>query len=211
MNKTVESYISLVEFLGKSLGSQYEIVLHDLTNLESSVIAIVNGEISGRKVGAPATDLVLKILQEEDPNRNYLCNYKGITDAGDEINGSTYYIKEDGKIVGMLCINVDTRNLLKLKSLIDGLLLGGDNNEKEFYSKSSSDLTLKSIHDVIASYPVEPSRMSYEEKLEVIKELDSSGIFLIKGAVNEVARLLKTSVPSVYRYLKTIKTDSTIM
>ena len=44
------------------MGSAYEIVLHSLEDFDHSVIAIVNGEHTGRTVGAPITDLALDML-----------------------------------------------------------------------------------------------------------------------------------------------------
>lgn len=53
MNDKVAAMMPLVDFLGAALGSATEVVLHDLTEPESSVVKIVNGHVSGRNVGAP--------------------------------------------------------------------------------------------------------------------------------------------------------------
>ena len=44
-----QQYSILVDYLGKVLGPDYEIVLHDLTQSNKEVVAIANGHISGRK------------------------------------------------------------------------------------------------------------------------------------------------------------------
>lgn len=54
-NPLLQQYIKLTEFLGLALGPDYEVVLHDLTNKDHSIIAIANSHISGRKLGAPLT------------------------------------------------------------------------------------------------------------------------------------------------------------
>lgn len=59
----LDRYIPLVEFLGQALGERCEVVLHDLTVPEKSIIAIANGNISGRAVGGSVTDFLLKLLQ----------------------------------------------------------------------------------------------------------------------------------------------------
>ncbi len=212
MDKTLEKYMPLVEFLGKALGSNSEIVLHDIHNLENSVVAIANGEISNRQIGAPATDLVLKILKNNElEKRDYLCNYTGTLSTGDTVKSSTYFIKDDnGDIKGMLCLNIDMSNLVNIKNLVDVLLDVDDHFTKdegisETFTLTSSDLTLKSIDSVIKSFNIPPERMSYEEKIQVIEKLNEEGIFLIKGVVSEVATALKVSEASVYRYLGKIK------
>ena len=60
----LESYKTMIEGLAKYLPNSYELVLHSLENLEESVIAIYNGEHTGRKVGAPITDLALNLLEQ---------------------------------------------------------------------------------------------------------------------------------------------------
>ena len=42
MNKRLKPYIQIVEFLGKVLGKNFEIILHDLENLDGSVVASAN-------------------------------------------------------------------------------------------------------------------------------------------------------------------------
>ena len=64
-NPLLQQYIKLTEFLGLALGPDYEVVLHDLTNKDHSIIAIANSHISGRKLGAPLTNMSLSILRDK--------------------------------------------------------------------------------------------------------------------------------------------------
>lgn len=49
-NLILQHYIKLTEFLGKALGPDYEVALHDLTRKDRSIIAIANNYISGREL-----------------------------------------------------------------------------------------------------------------------------------------------------------------
>lgn len=60
----LNSYITMIQGLAFYLGNGYEMVLHSLESFEHSVICIINGEHTGRKVGAPITDLALNMLDE---------------------------------------------------------------------------------------------------------------------------------------------------
>ena len=60
MYAALQPYIPTVDFLADYFGDYAEVVLHDLTNLEQSIIKIRNGHISGRKEGDPCTDFVLR-------------------------------------------------------------------------------------------------------------------------------------------------------
>ena len=76
----LQQYKILVEFLGKVLGPDYEIVLQDLSS--NSIVAIANNQISGRSIGSPLTNTALQMLSSKSYEKsNYLCNYKGITKA----------------------------------------------------------------------------------------------------------------------------------
>ena len=45
----LESYIPMVRFIAAICGPRCEVVLHDLKDIEHSIIAIENGHISGRR------------------------------------------------------------------------------------------------------------------------------------------------------------------
>ena len=54
-------------------------------------------------------------------------------------------------------------------------------------------------------YGVEPTRLSYQEKMEVVRSLDEKGIFLVKGAITELAAALKTTEVTIYRYINKLQ------
>ena len=56
---------------------------------------------------------------------------------------------------------------------------------------------------------VTADRLTSEERLKIITALESNGIFLLKGAVKDVAAGLCCSQASVYRYLSQVKNDNT--
>ncbi len=126
---------------------------------------------------------------------------------------STYFVKDDKEeIIGMLCINRNISKLKNLKDNIESILeheIGNIDTKvtAEKFSQSSDELKVNSIDDIINSFNVSPKRMSLEEKLEVVKMLDDTGIFLIKGAVSDVAKRLFVSEPTVYRYLHIVKNN----
>lgn len=218
-SEILNSYIPLVKFLANYLGADCEIVLHDVNNVESSIIAIENNHISGRQVGAPLTDLSLGIIQEKRYlYTDFIEDYECISKDGKQLRSATYFIKDETSgILGLLCINMDVSNLVQAKECIDNLIRGFSNNsrnstnvssEKKNYENIShnsiEDLTMNVIEDVISKCEVSPERMNPDEKLSVVKVLNDKGVFLIKGAVSAVADGLKTSEATIYRYIKQI-------
>ena len=98
----LRQYTVLVEYLGKTLGPDYEVVLHEILPENSRVAAIANGSISGRSVGAPITNAALRmIMQKQYETSDYNLNYTGQLANGKTIRSSTMFIKDGGKLVGL--------------------------------------------------------------------------------------------------------------
>ncbi|WP_102399713.1 helix-turn-helix transcriptional regulator [Haloimpatiens massiliensis] len=215
----LKKYIPLVEFMGKVLGNNSEVVLHDINNPDKSIVAIANGHISGRTVGGPVTDLVLKILKDESyKDKNYICNYKGSSKDNKTLKSSSYFIKDDNeKLIGMICVNTDITDIIKVKDILDALASVGEENVQEgteqLEGASVFENLDKNVEDVISSiitsvmleYSIPPERMSLEEKMQVVKKLNEKGVFLLKGGVSEVAKSLKASDTTIYRYINKLK------
>ncbi len=213
MNKSLNNYIGFVDFLADFLGEDVEVVLHDMTNLENSVVAIRNGHISGRGIGAPATDLVLRILKNAKYDEyKYLTNYSGTSNNGKMLKSATYIIRnEKNKIVGTLCINMDVSKMQMMKNYLDKLMSFNNPTDEvisEKLSHSSQDLTLHTINNVVNDFGVPPDRLDQDEKIAIVSELNDKGVFLIKGSVIHVAEALSVSVATVYRYLGKLKREA---
>lgn len=203
----------MVDFLGEVLGDDIEIILHDVTDLENSVVAISETNLSGREIGSPVTNLILKILKEgRSQHKSFITNYEGVAKDGTVLRSSTFFIRNSkDEIIGMLCINIDYR---KMEQVIDYLnkFVGVGKSEKkksppavEHLSPSIEDLAKSSIKEIVGGVNIPPERMSQEERLEIIEKLNENGIFLLKGIVSIVAEELCTSEASIYRYLSKVK------
>lgn len=214
----VASFKPLIQFLGAALGPTVEVVLHDVTNLDSSIIAIANGHVSGRKVGAPATDLMLRILRAGESNqRSYVTGYKALSpNSTKQLRSATYFIRRGSRVVGTLCINADQTLLKNLESLTqrigesyfaeqDGADTDLTSEKPEMLSSSIADITSRAINSALATRPVDVEYYSTDDRLAVVQLLDSDGYFQLKGAVADLADALAISEPSIYRYLRQVR------
>lgn len=207
MNQLLAKYIPLVDFLAEVLGPDAEVVLHDVEDMDRSVVAIRNGQVSGRSVGSPATNMVLKVIQDGRGSKiDYLANYRGMAADGRALRSSTYFIHgARNKLIGILCVNIDTSKLEFIKEYLDRLLpplgLAGSGEAVERFSNSVEELALGSIDAAIKETGTSPRRMSQDEKIALVRRLDGEGIFLLKGAIARVAAALEVSEATVYRYL----------
>lgn len=215
----LQKYIPLVNFLGQAMGSNCEVVLHDLTNPENSIIAIANGHVSGRKLGGPTTDLVLKVMKEGlEGEKSFIANYNARIKNNGICRSSSFFIRdESNKIVGVLCVNLDISKFVEAKKLLDNLIscetqpcLSVKSTADvidvfEDLHSSIEDVLTAIIDNVLNKYEVTPDRLSLDEKIDVVRRLNENGLFLLKGGLNELAKRMQVSEPTIYRYLNKLK------
>lgn len=211
----IKNYRKLVHFLGAALGENHEIVLHILENDSSYIGEIVNSEISGRSEGAPLTNLALEKIKNEDYKINdSILNYKVVVKDEKVIHGSTFYIKnEKDELLGLLCINSDfskhkdiAKDLLSLINIdIDHLLDEEERNMKDYEVEVLSTDIEEIIKEIIDPVLLDPRvKLTKNTRLDIVNILEEKGIFQLKGSIGKIAKLLKISEPSVYRYLQEI-------
>lgn len=199
------SYIPVVHNLAAYLGSSFEVVLHSLEDYEHAVIAIANGEHTGRTVGAPITDLALGML--DSLSRGKITNvYFSRNQEGEPLKSSTIAIRgEHDRVIGLLCINMYLNTPLAdvLTSLApapeNGTLLG---SAQETFATDVEHLiksNLDSIRDIVLA---DPSILPSNKNKVIVEELERKGIFRLKNAVVTVAELLGISRNTVYMHIR---------
>ncbi len=220
MNDTLKTYTKLVEFLGSVLGAEFEVVLHDLRGKEHRVSAIANAATSGRTVNSPMTNLGLKFITDKVYEKNdYVKNYRGVSHDGKTFRSSTFFIKDkDENLIGMLCVNFNTtkyENTLRNLAEICNMHLPGeqgslleipiDNSEDiEKLSLSTTEVISATISNILSESGTSVDRLTLEDRIKLIDLLNNKEIFLLKGAVNEVAKQLRISSPTIYRYISKV-------
>lgn len=210
----LDYYKKLVDFLGQVLGENAEVVLRDCRKPDHDIIAIANGHVSGRTVGAPITDFTLSVLANEEwKEKDYVVNYEGKAAPDKRLRASTYFIREQGRLVGQLCINIDMtpyEQIMESVRQLSGMgLMCGDGTSglicegpvENFSEDVIGDMMKKAVIQVVgASDAKVRERLTQHERIEIISELNRSGLFQLKGAVGAVAEYLYCSEASVYRY-----------
>ena len=104
---------SLAKCIAIQFGTNCEVVLHDLTlPYDRTIVSIYNGHVTGREVGGGGTNAGLEILRGTAmPEDQY--GYINYTKDGRTLRTSSkYFMGEDGKVEGSLCINLDITGLM---------------------------------------------------------------------------------------------------
>ncbi|MDR0628971.1 MAG: PAS domain-containing protein [Treponema sp.] len=207
----INSYKTAIDALAAYLGEAFEIVLHDLGDLDHSIIKIVNGFHSGRKEGAPITDLALVMLEKI---------HKGTSEKSDAERFSTYYSKskygkpvksttmaifgEEDTPIGLLCINMyldsPLMSLLHSFSLDDSKVYMA-----ESFINDSDELIIRVLEKAKEEVSQDTSILASQKNKEIITLLYYQGIFKLKNAVKIISENLGISRNTVYMHIRTLE------
>jgi predicted transcriptional regulator YheO len=194
----------LVDALGQTFGKYCEIVVHDFNSPESSIIAIANGSLTGRKVGDTLDALGFQLLKNH-PAADLL-NYRTKTKEGKELRSSSVFLRDDkGQIFGALCVNVDISGLLKAQEWVQEALGSASTTIDERFEHSVDEVLETLIQNAISSIGKNPPDMTREEKVAIVAYLEAKGAFLIRYSVERVAELLGMTKYTIYNYLDEIR------
>lgn len=209
INSKLVPFLPLVETIATQFAPYCEAVLHDLSNLDSSLVAI-SGNVTNRPLGAPITDYVLRLLKEygDNVNDNYI--YFTSTRDGKRLKSSTTFIRDqEGHVIGCLCINFCIETFLfyhdAIKEFCSIPNMGDTPEASEQFTNDISETVRLMLDEALRRIGIPPSRMGKSDKLEIVKELDDKGLFLVKGAIDLVASQLDISKFTLYGYLDEIK------
>ncbi len=192
--------------IAKTFGKDCEIVIHDLSRPQNSVVFTVNNHVTGRQIGQPFEHLIKKVLLSKNFAGDYSANYLTVTEDGREIKSSTAFIRDSlGKIIGALCINYDLKSMKNVMDFVCNFM----NIEQEKIEKDVEPFNniMEIVHDLIDKI-IDNSNvenLKRKDKIELIQFMEKKGVFLIKGAIDIVAEKLNISKVTVYSYLDGIK------
>jgi len=205
----LEAYGNLLDGLAQYLGEGYEIVLHSLEDLDRSVVKIVNGHHTGRKVGAPITDLALSMLariteQGGAPAISYFTHNR----KGEPLKAATIAIQgERQRIIGLLCINfyLNTPFSQILASFTPPA--ASPMSVTETFGENTAELVEEAVARTRLLVDTQPTIPASMKNRQVVATLYRQGIFNIKNAVDLVAAAMGISKNTVYLHLRHIKDE----
>ena len=192
-HELLTSLVPAVHGLAAMLGPGNEVLLHDLSRLPDSIVAIA-GDLTGRTVGGPMTDLLLGLIRRGTTQD--LINYRTNSPDGRPIRSSTLFLRDaDGVAVGCLCVN----------SAMAETVAADAPEQPETFPRDIDSLQRFLIDRAIAKVGVPPAEMKKQHKAAVVRELDEAGFFLIRDSVEHVAGQLDVTRYTIYNYLTEVR------
>lgn len=204
----LQSYCNIIDGLAEYLGKSYELVLHSLENLDHSVIHIVNGGHTGRKIGAPITDKALRMLDVIEHDNKTQVTYFSKNKKGEPLKSTTLAITgENKRIIGLLCMNFYMNSSFAdfIASFTIPETISTNMNSDENFAENVDDLIFSSMASARESVQNDSSILPSNKNKAIIKILYDHGIFNIKDAVIKVAILMNISKNTVYMHLRNLQ------
>ena len=168
----------MADAMVKTLGRSCEIAVHDFSNLNKSLVHLV-GDVTGRKQGAPITDLVVRSLHRDGKKIKDRYNYKTTAKGGRSIKSSTIFIRNStGDVIGGFCTNIDTTDLLNAGQVLQQLVRTRTFNAQEPHETFAATIgeTIEALFgQAVSTVGKQPATMSTEEKIEIVKVLENKG------------------------------------
>lgn len=208
-NPIIQSYIPLVKGIAATFGSRCEVVLHDFTDLQHSIVAIENGHVTGRSAGSPMTESSLKLVQNGKVDED-IVNYTGKSADGRVLKSTTVFIKDEHqKVIGCFCINFDITELVGARSVLNDIMKISEDFQERQNDVKNLNVVSVVLTDLVKETLDEVGKpiiyLSKDDKVMMVDRLDQKGAFLIKGAIDYVANVLCVSRYTIYNYLDEIR------
>lgn len=153
----LENYKRIVNQLGRSFPrTGIEFLVHDLVNPSRSLVAIENGEVTGRSIGSGATNLVLDLKTRRERGEDKVNYELNIGSRRFKCTTIAIFRPEYG-LVGALCVNVDaafirdiaTTHKERLDAFIENLIRTDFELDENILSKSEYQNALNGKRDYL--------------------------------------------------------------
>ena len=207
-DSSLEMLVSTAHGIARQFGKDCEVCIHDLSvkDLEHTIIFIINGHVSGRKIGDGASKVVLETLEAIETGDIIVdhLGYRTTTQDGRILKSSTVFLKDStGKYRWVLGINYDVTALMNVDAALQSITTveSHDSNGDGQIPLNVNDLLDNLINQSVKRIGKPPALMNKEEKIQAIQFLRDAGAFLITKSGDKVSNFYGISKFTLYSYI----------
>ncbi|MCK6265129.1 PAS domain-containing protein [Vibrio sp. ZSDE26] len=209
-SESLSNYFRLADTIADLIGPHCEVVIHSFESFEESVVKIVNGHHTGRAMGAPITDLGLKMWRDYE-NSGVVSPKSYFTNScdGSLLKSTTCILAgADNKAIGMLCINMNLSFPFPeiIKTLMPDVSVA-TTMVNENFSTNATDVIDQALSSVIEEVDNDDSVSSKGRNKAITKRLFDNGVFELKETTTQVSERLGITRQAVYKYLREFKSE----
>lgn len=203
--KRLETLKQIADGIAAQFGSNCEVVIHEVNSsrMDHSIVYIVNGHVSGRKVGDGASQVVLEQMLNHDARPRDHLGYLTKTPEGKILKSSSLYIRNSkGVVVAILSINYDVSALTMIRQTIDAMLSTHDQVQAEPERIINVNNVLDELVEQSVALVGKPvALMNKDDKVKAIQFLNQNGAFLVTKSGDKIAKYFGISKYTLYSYI----------
>jgi predicted transcriptional regulator YheO len=193
----------IVEALGKMFAPCCEVILHDLTQPDHSIVAI-ECPLSGRAVGESVTEMGLARIQNpEFPD--IVQNYANTFPDGRPAKSTSIGLRNsEGTCIAAICLNLDISLFGAAQRALAQLTTPDKITPpvQETLRARSLERLRETIETFAAQHNVQPRLLSTVQRRELLRMLNDSGLLHLRNAIAVTAEVLGTTRATIYNVLK---------
>ncbi|GAB3826846.1 helix-turn-helix transcriptional regulator [Kribbella italica] len=185
------------EAVARLLSPHAEVVLHDPAT--DQVVAIWN-PLSGRKVGAPS--LLGELDELAETGRDVYGPYPKSLADGRRLSSVSAVLRDaDGKAGLVLCINVDRTAFGEAGRILAAFAAPVTGQPRVLFEHDWTERLNDVVGEFVRERGAPVDRLSREDRLELVGQLEAAGVLSQRRSVPAVARALKISRSALYQLL----------
>lgn len=200
-----QALLSQLDQIAQGIGATFapfcEVVVHDLLDPEHAILSIHNN-LSGREVGAPATELGLARIADPDYPQ-VIANYANRFADGRRAKSTSVGIKDaQGRYVAALCLNIDLNLFSQMQSMLAQFCQTASVEIKETLDPANAGAICEHIDKFAAARSQAPRALKAAERRELLSELKDGGFLEVRRAISIIAAHLGVSRATLYNDVK---------
>ena len=190
-------------------GPKCETLVHDMTRPGHPILAIYNGNVTGREVGS-TMDIFGDIgnySRDVHNNQGYV-NQMVLTKDGRMLKSSTFLFNDEEKgYCFAIGINFDITEMARVTQVITELAATSGELKQTIVTDAMGQIE-EILKECISLVGKEPRDMQKSDRVRIIRMLYKKKAFTYQKAVAIVAERLRVSRYTVYKYMHEIEKES---
>ena len=199
--------------IAKLMGSDTEVVLHDLTKRE--IVFMHNNNITGRERSYRINPGVYDVINNLADGEGHLIGYASKSAHGKKLRASHFmFMDEENNPAAMICINQDPSKVQDIINYLSESIkihdVEGPTADDSVYSINDEDYIQNVMKDTIIKSikQFDPNQINTKEgKIKLLTKFKFQGLFSVKEAVPFICETLSISQATLYNYLREIRDE----
>ena len=188
--------------IAEMFGASCETLVQDMSDPSHPILAIYNGQVSGREVGSTADIMGSTRLIDETAMTTDFVNLYATTPSGAQLKSSTFHmIGEDYNLA--LGIDFDYSSLVFANRILVDLMSADADLQSALWEDGDNGLA-QIFDECLAAVGKPVSALTKNDRIRVVALLEQKNAFSYRKSVPFVAKHLQVSRYTIYKYLDQI-------